>query len=127
MKIAELFDRVAENNASDLLISAGAPPVLRVNGELLRCPGDSLTPEAAKALIYDFLTKEQQAHFEKYKELDFSLAHGRKHRFRVNVYYQRQAVTAALRPIQEEIPSFKELGCPRLSRTSCERGREWCW
>ncbi len=112
MKIKELFDQVAKENASDLLISAGAPPVLRVDGELLRCPGDALTPEQAKDLVYDFLTPEQRAHFEQHKELDFSLAYGRKHRYRVNVYYQKQAVSAALRPIPDSVPGFEELGLP---------------
>ena len=112
MEIQELFDLVAKQKASDLLISAGAPPVLRVNGELQRCRGAALTAEQTKELIYSFLTGEQQTIFEQYKELDFSLAVGRKHRYRVNVYYQKQAVTAALRPIPDKIPQFDELGLP---------------
>ena len=112
MSIDDLFELVAKENASDLLLSAGAPPVLRVDGDLLRTRGDALTPEMCKELIYGFLTKEQQDVFERDKELDFSLAHGRRHRYRVNVYYQRQAVTAALRPIPERIPPLDELGLP---------------
>jgi len=111
-KIKDLFDLVGKEGASDLFISAGAPPTLRVNGELLLTPYDKLTPEQSKELVYSFLTKEQRIRFETTKELDFSLAVGRKHRFRVNVYYQRQAVTAALRPIPEDIPSLTELGLP---------------
>jgi len=114
MKIAALFDLIRKENASDLLISAGAPPTLRVNGELMFCPGDKLTPEQTRDLVYDLLTPEQRAHFEEHKELDISLAHGRRHRFRVNVYYQKEAVTAALRPIPERIPPFDELGLPEV-------------
>ena len=112
MKIKELLDLVAKEKASDLFITAGAPPLLRVDGELLRTKYDTLTPEQAKELIYGFLNKEQQDVFEAAKELDFSLALGRKHRFRVNVYLQKGAVTAALRPIPENVPSLAELGLP---------------
>jgi twitching motility protein PilT len=112
MNIDDLFELVAQENASDLLISAGAPPILRINGQLFRSRTDSLTPELSEKLIFDFLTPEQRAHFEAHKELDFSLAHGRRHRFRVNVYRQKGAVTAALRPIPEKIPAIEELGLP---------------
>lgn len=112
MNINDLFDLVAKEKASDLLISAGAPPILRINGQLFRSKTEALTPEQTEELIFDFLTAEQRESFKKNKELDFSLAVGRKHRFRVNVYYQKQAVTAALRPIPESIPLLHELGIP---------------
>ena len=80
--------------------------------ELLRTKHDALTPEQSKELICGLLNKEQQDAFEAAKELDFSLALGRKHRFRVNVYLQKGAVTAALRPIPEKVPSLGELGLP---------------
>jgi twitching motility protein PilT len=103
---------VVREKASDLLIGAGAPPMLRINGELLRTQGESLTAEESKKLVYSLLTPEQKEKFEEEKELDFSLAAGRKHRFRVNVYMQKQAVTAALRPIPDKIPRWQELGLP---------------
>lgn len=112
MEMKKLFELVAKEGASDLLISTGAPPVLRVNGQLLRTKGDPLTPEQSKKLIYGLLDSDQKAILEERRELDFSLAVGRKHRFRVNVYFQKQAVTAAFRPIPEDIPSWEELGLP---------------
>lgn len=112
MNIHDLFELVASEKASDLLISAGAPPILRINGNLFRSRTEALTPEQTKQLVFDFLTEEQKQAFEKNKELDFSLAVGRRHRFRVNVYWQKQAVTAALRPIPEKIPALDELGLP---------------
>lgn len=112
MNIQDLFELVSKEKASDLLISAGAPPILRINGQLYRSRTDALTPEQTEKLVFDFLTPEQQEAFKEHKELDFSLASGRRHRFRVNVYYQKQAVTAALRPIPEKIPSVKDLGLP---------------
>lgn len=112
MDIHDLFDLVAREKASDLLISAGAPPILRINGDLYRSRTDALAPEDTERLIFDFLSEDQKARFEKDKELDFSLAVGRKHRFRVNVYLQKGAVTAAFRPIPEKIPALEELGLP---------------
>ncbi len=112
MNIHDLFDLVAEENASDLLISAGAPPILRINGQLFRSRTDALTPEQTEELIFDFLSDEQREQFLEHKELDFSLASGRRHRFRVNVYRQKGAVTAAFRPIPEKIPALEELGLP---------------
>jgi len=112
MKIHDLFDLVAQEKASDLLISAGAPPILRINGQLFRSRTDTLTPEDTEKLIFDFLDDAQKERFERDKELDFSLAVGRKHRFRVNVYLQKGAVTAALRPIPEKIPDLADLGLP---------------
>jgi len=114
MELKTLFDQVVKENASDLLISAGAPPMLRVNGQLFRTRGDALTPEAAQKLVYSGLTKEQIDRFERDKELDISLAVGRKHRYRVNCYLQKGAVTAAFRPIPEKVPTVEELGLPQV-------------
>lgn len=112
MEMQELFDLVAKQDASDLLISAGAPPMLKVHGRLYRTRNESLTAEQAKKLVYSVMTTEQRKAFEARKEMDFSLAAGRKHRFRVNVFYQKQSVTAAFRPIPEKIPSLGDLGLP---------------
>jgi twitching motility protein PilT len=114
MELRDLFELVTKQNASDLLITAGAPPILRVNGKLFRTRNEELTPEQTKKMVFAALTKEQQQRFEEDKELDFSLAVGRKHRFRVNVYYQKGAVTAALRPIPDKIPALDELGLPPI-------------
>ncbi len=111
-EMKRLFDLVSKEGASDLLISAGSQPALRVNGDILRAKGDPLTPEQSRKLIYDLLTADQKKTFEEKKELDFSLAVGKKQRFRVNVYLQKMAVTAAFRPIPENIPSYESLGLP---------------
>lgn len=112
MELDELFKLVEKQNASDLLITAGAPPMLRINGRLFRTRGEALTPEQSKKMIYKILTVQQKERFEKDKELDFSLAVGRKHRYRVNVYQQKSAVAAAFRPIPDKIPALSELGLP---------------
>lgn len=120
MDIYDLFDLVAKEKASDLLISAGAPPILRINGQLYRSRTEPLTPEQTQELIFSFLTEEQRSRFEQKKELDFSLAAGRRHRFRVNVYLQKMAVTAALRPIPDKIPDIAELGLPDNVAELCD-------
>ena len=112
MNLKMLFDLVIKEGASDLLISAGAPPVLRVNGGLLRTKSESLTPEASKKMIYELLSDVQIETFERDKELDFSLATSRKYRFRVNIFLQKNAVTGAFRPIPEVIPYWEDLGLP---------------
>ena len=112
VEIKDLLDLVAKEKASDLLITAGAPPMLRVDGDLYRTKHDPMTPEQTEELIFGFLSKEQRIQFDAAKELDFSLAFGKQHRFRVNVYLQKQAMTAALRPIPEDIPSLRDLGLP---------------
>ncbi len=112
MNINEIFELIHKQKASDLLISAGAPPILRINGHLFRHRTEPLTRKETRELIYSFLTAEQRAAFERDKELDLSLAVGTRHRFRVNVYYQKDAVAAAFRPIPEEIPSLESLGLP---------------
>ncbi|HOT49744.1 MAG TPA: ATPase, T2SS/T4P/T4SS family, partial [Candidatus Hydrogenedentes bacterium] len=113
MDIKALLDAVVKEKASDLIVTAGAPPMLRIHGELRPAPRwEALTAEQARALIYGLLSAEQRKFFEERKELDFSMTPGRKQRFRVNVYLQRQTVAAALRPIPETVPSFKELGLP---------------
>lgn len=112
MDLNKLFALVESNKASDLLISAGAPAILRVNGKMKRQGSEVFTPEQTQKLIYGILTPQQRAHFEERKELDFSLAVGKNQRFRVNVYLQKGAVTAAFRPIPDKIPTLKELGLP---------------
>ena len=112
MKITDLLELVQKKKASDLLLSAGAPPILRINGQLFRQRTPPLTPEKTQEIVYNLITPEQRETFEKDKELDLSLSIGEHNRFRMNVYYQKDTITAALRPIPEEIPSLENLGLP---------------
>jgi len=112
MKITDLLELVQNKKASDLLISAGAPPILRINGQLFKQRTDPLPPEKTQEIIYNLITPEQRVAFENDKELDLSITIGEHSRFRVNVYYQKDAIAAAFRPIPEEIPSLENLGLP---------------
>jgi twitching motility protein PilT len=108
-----LFELVMVRKSSDLLLTAGAPPLIRVNGELKATEYPELTPEENKRLIYSILTDKQREEFEERRELDMSIGVS-GHRFRVNVYMQKGCVTAAMRAIPEKIPNLEELGLPKI-------------
>jgi twitching motility protein PilT len=100
-----------ERGGSDLHISVGSPPLIRLNGELEPIPDqESLTPKAVQQAIYAILTQKQRERFEENLELDFAHAMPGASRFRVNVYRQRESVGAAFRAIPFEIKSLEQLG-----------------
>jgi twitching motility protein PilT len=109
-----LFEHAARIAASDLIITAGAPPIVRVDGELYPAIEVSLAPEGSKKLIWSLLNETQQEMFERNRELDFSLAVTGSLRFRANIYYQKGAVAGSFRLIPREIPSLKDLGLPPI-------------
>jgi len=114
MSVAELLRFAVKRGASDLIITAGVPPALRVQGNLTYLKTDPLSGKDTQRLIYDVLTQEQVAEFEQEMELDFSLGLGEEHRFRVNCYWQRGCVGAAFRIIPGEIPDLESLGVPTI-------------
>ncbi len=114
--IDDLLRITTERGASDLHLTAGLPPMIRVDGDLVPLEYAVLQPRDAQRLIYDILTNDQIQWFEKTRELDFSYGLKDIGRFRVNVYRQRGNVGAALRAIPSQIPSMEELGLPALLR-----------
>ncbi len=114
MEISDLFKLTAEKGASDLLLTAGAPPILRIHGKLKRTDYAALSPNEVKRLVYSLLNEQQRLTYEQNKELDLSLGMGAHHRFRVNVYLQKGCVAAAFRPIPRTIPKLKDLGLPPI-------------
>jgi len=110
--INTLLKMTQEKKASDLHITVGNPPVIRVNGELLSTDLPPLSQESAKALIYNMLNDEQKAIFERDKELDFSFALPNMDRFRINVHLQKGNVEAAFRRVPMRIPTIDQLGLP---------------
>ncbi len=111
-----LFEHAAAIKASDLLITSGAPPTVRVDGEIYPALEISLRPEMSKRLIWSLLNETQQEMFERNRELDFSLAVTGSLRFRANIYYQKGAVSGAFRLIPRAIPSLESLGLPPVVR-----------
>jgi len=122
--IDDLLEQMAELNASDLHITTDSPPVYRIRGEIVRVADLSpFTPDDTRALLYRILSSEQQKQFELRRQLDFAYALPGVARFRVNVYYQREAVGAAFRLIPQDIKSLEELGLPGVLHTFAEKPR----
>lgn len=113
----DLLNLVVDNDASDLHLTVGTPPIIRVDGELIATDLDVLTPMDTRSLIYNMLTAEQQKTFEDELELDISYSVHGFGRFRVNVYKQRGCIAAAFRIIPSKIPTLEEL---RLSSVISE-------
>ena len=115
--IDTLLERVAAEDASDLHLTAGAPPVLRIRGRLQPLEEfEPFTPEETRDLLYRILSTEQQKRLEVDRQLDFSYALPGVARFRVNVYFQRDSLAAAFRLVPKLIKSAAELGLPEVLR-----------
>ncbi len=122
--IDELLERMVEANASDLHVTTGTPPVIRVRGEVERLEGfDPLNAEQTQQLLYRILSSEQQKNFELARQLDFSYSIPGLARFRVNVYFQRESIGAAFRLIPTELKTLEELGIPESLHVLAEKPR----
>ena len=111
--ITELLEHVLETGASDLHLTAGAPPVIRLHGILRPLEEHArMVPDQLRRMIYGILTQKQRERLEAELELDLSYALPGKARFRVNVYFQRDAIGAAFRMIPYEIKPIADLGLP---------------
>lgn len=113
LDIDDLLMQVIEKGASDLHITAGSPPVVRIHGDLVPLDYQKLRPEDTKALLYSIMDEEHKGRLEQFLECDFSHALTGHARFRVNVYYQRGSIGAALRIIPMQIKKLEELGLPQ--------------
>jgi twitching motility protein PilT len=122
--IDELLERMVEANASDLHVTTGTPPAIRVRGEVERLEGfDALTGEVTQQLLYRILSSEQQKLLEINRQLDFSYSMPGLARFRVNVYFQRESIGAAFRLIPTELKTLEELGIPDSLHVLAEKPR----
>jgi twitching motility protein PilT len=121
--LLDLFDRMTSAGASDLHLCAGSPPVMRVRGELERLDGEPLTADEMRELLYRITTLEQQKVLEVERELDFSYALADKWRFRVNAFFDRDAVAAAVRLVPADIPTLEGLQMPPIVRELAFRPR----
>jgi twitching motility protein PilT len=111
--LEELLQMLVERKGSDLHITAGSPPRLRVDGQLTPVEGDKLSPEETQNLVYGILNSDQIARFEQNLELDLSFGISGMGRFRTNVFMQRGAVGAVLRIIPFDVKNIRDLGLPQ--------------
>jgi twitching motility protein PilT len=121
MDVTQLLAFGVEQGASDCHLSAGEPPMLRVNGDLKKLDHPPLTKEEVHGLVYDIMSDAQRKNFQETYECDFSFALGDVARFRVNVFMQRKGEGAVFRTIPSKILSLEELGMPPILKQLCEK------
>ncbi len=114
VSLRELLEQMVKMGASDLHLTVGSPPVVRIDGKLQRLEADRLTSEQTKKLSYSMLSEKQKLKFEQNSELDFSFGIESMSRFRCNIFMQRGQVAVVLRQIPYEIKSFEVLGLPKV-------------
>ena len=114
MSIQEYLEIVVKKEASDLHIVAGSPPVIRIDGVLIPVASALLTPQDTESLVFELVSAEQKELLLVNKELDFSFALGDVARFRVNAYFQKGYISAALRLIPSYIKTIEELNLPKI-------------
>ena len=123
MDIAELLTFSVKNKASDLHLSAGLPPMIRVDGDIRRINIPSLDHKEVHALIYDIMNDKQRKDFEEFFETDFSFALPGVARFRVNAFNQDRGAAAVFRTIPSEILSLEDLKAPKFFEELCKKPR----
>src|SRR6187549_4065500 len=122
--VDDLLEQMVARNASDLHLTVGAHPVVRVRGKLEPLQEiPPLTPEVTQQLLYRILSTEQQKHLEVDRQIDLAHSIPGLARFRVNVYWQREALGAAFRLIPTEIKTLEELGIPSALHSLTDKPR----
>jgi twitching motility protein PilT len=111
---ADVLLQVTERGASDLHLTAGSPPMIRYHGRLHALDYPRLTPQITREVIYSILTNDQRQRLETDWQIDLAYSIPGKARFRVNAYFQRAALSAALRLIPDQMPELRSLGLPTV-------------
>ena len=112
MDMKGLLKQVLDRDASDLHLTEGRPPILRISGRLVPLGERKLTDADMRMLLYSILSGRQRSIYELEREIDFALALDNGRRFRVNAYFQRGRMATSLRAIPRHIPAADELGIP---------------
>ncbi|MFB6259566.1 MAG: type IV pilus twitching motility protein PilT, partial [Thiohalorhabdaceae bacterium] len=123
MDISELLTFAVKHNASDLHVSAGEPPMIRVDGDIKKIKAPALDEKQAHDLIYDVMTDDQRKNLEQQLETDFSMEIPNVARFRVNAYHQDRGLAAAFRAIPSEILTLEDLAGPDIFKKIVEKPR----
>ncbi len=123
MDIAELLTFSVKNNASDLHLSAGMPPMIRVDGDIRRINVPPLDHKEVHGLIYDIMSDKQRRDYEEFLETDFSFALPNVARFRVNAFNQARGAAAVFRTIPSKILSLEDLKAPPFFQELCKKPR----
>ena len=114
MEITQLLNFAFKNGASDLHLTAGMPPMIRVDGDMRRIDLPMMDDKTVHALIYDIMTDKQRKNYEEFLETDFSFEVPDLARFRVNVFNQNRGAAAVFRLIPEEVLPMEKLGMGKI-------------
>lgn len=114
MEITELLAFTVQNGASDLHLSGGNPPLLRIDGMIRRVKAAQLTGDMIRTMLYSLMSDQQRSVYESELELDFSIAFGEDARFRVNAFNSKDGPAAVFRAIPTEIKTLEQLGAPAI-------------
>src|SRR3989344_4052033 len=113
--LKKLLDATVEQNASDLDISVGYPPNIRITGQLVPLSREKIiTPKDSEGIAFSLMSEVQKKKLLEEKEVDFSYDHGEKGRFRINAFYQRGSISLALRFIPSKIRTIEQLRLPPI-------------
>jgi twitching motility protein PilT len=122
--LTQLLAFTMQNKASDLHLSPGNFPILRVHGDLRRIQADAvLSSDDIRTMLYSVMSEQQRAEYENNLEIDFAIAFGEKARFRVNAFTTRNGATAVFRTIPSDVPTLKELDLPPVFKRFAELER----
>jgi len=123
MDITELLAFCAKNDASDLHLSAGLPPMIRVDGDIRRVNVPPLSHTEVHDMVYDIMNDKQRKDFEEFLETDFSFEVPGLARFRVNAFNQNRGAGAVFRTIPSTVLSLEDLGAPDIFKEICDNKR----
>jgi twitching motility protein PilT len=123
VSLRDLLETMIKRGASDLHLTVGTPPQLRIDGKLTPMPFDPLNAEDTKKLSYSIMNEKQRKNFEERGELDLSFGVENLSRFRANIFTQRGNIAAAIRQIPFEIKTFQQLGLPKVIEEFAEMPR----
>ena len=123
MDIAELLAFAYKQNASDLHLSSGLPPMIRVDGEIKRINVDALDDRTVHNMIYDIMSDKQQKDFEEFLECDFSFDLPNIARFRVNAFNQQRGPGAVFRAIPSKVLTLEQLNAPEIFKKISDQPR----
>ena len=121
--IAQLLAFAVKNKASDLHLSAGMPPMIRVDGEIKRVNMPALSHKSVHSMVYDMMNDKQRKAYEEFFETDFSFEIPQLARFRVNAFNQNRGAGAVFRTIPSAVMTLEELNAPKIVRDLCGLAR----
>ena len=126
MDVSELLAFTVKNGASDLHLSSGEPPMIRIHGDMTKIKMPAIEAREVQSMIYDIMNDQQRKVFEETLELDFSFALGDIARFRVNCFFQHRGMSAVFRVIPTEILSLEQLKAPEIFKSIAMMPRGIC-